>query len=133
MPQVGVWLECNGQSTSGYPALAAIVGSNVPDYRGMFLRGYGSQGGYSSGSVGALQGDAIRNITGVVSGIYQVAFNNFSGAFCDIGTRDSRIDKVPTNPTGYTDDIGFDASRVVPTANENRPVNKAVLYIIKAQ
>ena len=27
----------------------------------------------------------------------------------------------------------FDASRVVPTAEENRPINKAVRYFIKAK
>ena len=40
------WLECNGQSfdTSKYPELYKILGSNkVPNYQGMFLRGYGSQ------------------------------------------------------------------------------------------
>ena len=29
--------------------------------------------------------------------------------------------------------MGFDASRVVPVANENRPINKAVRYFIKAK
>ena len=28
------WLLCNGQSTSGHPALAALVGANVPDSTG---------------------------------------------------------------------------------------------------
>ena len=30
------WLECNGQATTGYDALAAVVGTNVPDLRGEF-------------------------------------------------------------------------------------------------
>lgn len=34
------WLECNGQSTVGYPELAAIVGGTVPDLRGQFIRGW---------------------------------------------------------------------------------------------
>lgn len=34
------WLECNGQSTAGYPALAALIGGNVPDLRGEFIRGW---------------------------------------------------------------------------------------------
>ena len=29
--------------------------------------------------------------------------------------------------------FSFDASRVVPTAEENRPINKAVRYFIKAK
>jgi hypothetical protein len=28
--------------------------------------------------------------------------------------------------------LGFDASRVIPTANENRPVNMSVRYLIRA-
>lgn len=34
------YIECNGQSTSSYPKLAAIVGSKVPDLRGVFIRGW---------------------------------------------------------------------------------------------
>lgn len=33
------WLECNGQSTSGYTALAAVVGATVPDIRGRAIYG----------------------------------------------------------------------------------------------
>ena len=43
------WLECNGQSTSGYAALAAVVGSNVPDLRGEFVRGWSNGRGVDSG------------------------------------------------------------------------------------
>jgi len=43
------WLECNGQSTSGYTALAAIVGANVPDLRGEFVRGFDNSRGVDSG------------------------------------------------------------------------------------
>jgi len=34
------WLECNGQSTSGYPNLIALFGTNLPDLRGEFIRGW---------------------------------------------------------------------------------------------
>ena len=34
------WLLCNGQSTSGYAALASIVGSNVPNYTSKDLYPY---------------------------------------------------------------------------------------------
>jgi hypothetical protein len=39
------WLECNGQAISQavYPELYAHTGPNVPDYRGMFLRGLGGK------------------------------------------------------------------------------------------
>ena len=48
------WLVCDGQSTSSYPALAAVVGTNVPDLRDRFIVGAGSaysqnaQGGENS-------------------------------------------------------------------------------------
>jgi microcystin-dependent protein len=34
------WLECNGQSTSGYTALAAVVGATVPDMQGLVPVGF---------------------------------------------------------------------------------------------
>lgn len=34
------WLECDGQSTAGFPSLIAIYGTNVPDLRGEFVRGW---------------------------------------------------------------------------------------------
>lgn len=41
----GVWLECNGQSCSSYPALVNVLGKNtVPDYRGRFLEGADTAG-----------------------------------------------------------------------------------------
>ena len=43
------YLECNGQSTASYAALAAIVGANVPDLRGEFVRGWDNSAGVDSG------------------------------------------------------------------------------------
>lgn len=131
MPTQGVWLECNGQSTAGYPELAAVVGANVPNYQGIFLRGYGSQVSahygtvtHSSATLGELQGDTIRNITGTVgvTGPYVTG----SGAFYSAG---AGLWGGQTMGTNYT---YIDVSRVVPTAVENRPVNKAVRYLMKA-
>lgn len=34
------WLECNGQSTTGYTALAAVVGATVPDMQGLVPVGF---------------------------------------------------------------------------------------------
>lgn len=125
----GKWLECNGQSTEGYPELAAVVGSYVPDYRGYFLRGVGG----NSASLGVAQGDAIRNITGTFSGDNVTAGIGITGAF----TYSSLSGKGNVDDdTSYSNGItrySFDASKTVPTANENRPINKAVLYLIKAK
>ena len=132
----GVWLLCNGQSTAGYPQLSAIVGSNVPDYRGVFLRGYGSQTSTHYGTVthlsaalGELQGDAIRNISGKIrlregnGGAYPSSLFSYSYAG-EAGYQGGNWGRY-----GW---VEFDASRVVPTANEIRPVNRSVNWIIKA-
>ena len=42
------WLVCNGQSTSGYSALAAVVGATVPDLRNRFIKGAGSESAHNT-------------------------------------------------------------------------------------
>lgn len=135
----GTWLECNGQSCTAYPDLVKVLGSNtVPDYRGVFLRGLGSVTSthygtvrHQSSGLGELQGDAIRNIYGMVSGM-DVYNDTWSGAFYNPGTRDGKGIPDSYQPRKFCDDFSFDASRVVPTANEDRPINRAVRYFIKA-
>ena len=134
-PEDGTWLECNGQSCAAYPQLVAVLGSNrVPDYRGVFLRGYGSRTSshygtvtHSSASLGVLQGDAIRNITGQFRSrnMQSEAYGVFSYEYYGFTSRQD----TANHGTLYS----FDASRVVPTANENRPINIAVRYLIKAE
>ena len=53
-----------------YPELVGVVGWNVPNYQGVFFRGYGGQTSYHYGAVGhwsaglgELQGDGIREIS----------------------------------------------------------------------
>ena len=125
------YLECNGQAVDStkYPKLYALM-HNTPDYRGVFLRGLGG----NSTSLGELQGDAIRNITGS----FMVAGNGNdhglgqpqSGAFYQSWRTSGS--EWGNNGTPYYMTY-FDASRVVPVAIENRPVNKAVRYFIKAK
>lgn len=131
----GIWLECNGQSCAAYPKLVAVLGKNtVPDYRGVFLRGYGSRTSthygtvtHQSGSLGELQGDAIRNITGNITSIYGRQ-NVSDGAF----QRTKAYENIDYDKGANMAHYSFDASRVVPTATENRPINIAVKYLIKA-
>ena len=121
------YLECNGQAVDStkYPKLYALM-HNTPDYRGIFLRGLGG----NSASLGELQGDAIRNITGNFNATDNNSWNiNANGVFYGqtIGAGDQG------DEAGEYKKYYFDASRVVPTANENRPINKAVRYFIKAK
>ena len=107
----------------------------------MFLRGLGSQvfnsGGYgnvphASGSLGQIQGDTIRNITGdtpwSLAGADEGNALPSSALFWKRGNWGVNIVHRPNNLTN----VSIDASRVVPTAVENRPVNVAVRYLIRA-
>ena len=129
------YLECNGQSidSTKYPKLYALM-HNVPDYRGMFLRGLGG----NSANLGILQGDAIRNIVGQIGGpgLGRITIQGdhrpqlyATGPFTTKQLGDG--DEGHYGGEGYQ--INFDASRIVPTAEENRPINKAVRYFIKAK
>ena len=136
------WLECNGQSVNAavYPELAAIVGATVPDYRGLFLRGLGSQASshfgavtHSSGKLGAVQGDSIRDAMtkGQFEAFCAGAVVSASGVFSKsyTGYRDRDQTKWSYSPNAI---IVFDMSAAGPTSNENRPVNMAVRYFIRA-
>ncbi|AIX43047.1 tail collar domain protein [Synechococcus phage ACG-2014f] len=58
------YIECNGQSTSGYTALAALYGSNVPDLRGEFVRGWDNGKGTDSGrALLGSQGESFKSHT----------------------------------------------------------------------
>lgn len=46
------WLEMN----AGYPDLAAVYGSNLPDLRGRFVRGFGG----NSGAIGQVQLEELK-------------------------------------------------------------------------
>ncbi len=119
------WLECNGHSTTGYPELAAVIGGKTPDLRGKFLRGLGG----SSAALGVIQGDAMRNMTG----IFHIAVNG--GQLTSTGVFREKF--WSGGHTGWSTtegrEVDFDASRQVPTAGENRPVNMAVRYLIRAR
>ena len=129
------WLKCNGAAFSAeeYPELAKVYPTNkLPDLRGEFIRGWDDGRGVDAGrQLLSSQGDAIRNIEGFANGGIGMSFDAIGGAFYDAGPRSARM---PNNTTiiDKTDDLGFDASRVVPTANENRPRNIAFNYIVRA-
>ncbi|WP_235814438.1 phage tail protein [Pectobacterium odoriferum] len=128
------WLKCNGQAfdKSLYPILASRYPSGfLPDLRGEFVRGWDDGRGADAGrALMSAQGDAIRNIVGTIgqlndrvneqetTGVFDA--NKYTGSNSGLtGGRGGRI-------------VTFDASKVVPTANENRPRNIAFNYIVRA-
>ena len=137
----GVWLDCNGQSCSAYPALVEVLGTNtVPDMRGLFPRCVGDQSlnvtvngvttaqTFSGGSVGDKSSDCIRNITGY-HGLDDRAFSQIGGAFYE----GERRWEFGANGSDYGSACQFDASRVVPVGVENKPANISLRFLIKAE
>lgn len=97
----------------------------IPDLRGEFVRALADGKAVDTGRViGSSQGDAIRNITGNLGATVTWIFAD--GAFSSVFARTSL-----GGGTFGLYDCNFDASRVVPTAQENRPRNIALLYCIK--
>lgn len=95
----------------------------VPNLQNQFIRGASD-----TRAVGNGEEDAIRNITGQFRfDAASIADDNI-GAFYDLNTGATATGTAGTSNTK----VGFDASRVVPTADENRPVNVAYLMCIKA-
>ena len=138
-PPVG-YLAANGAAVSrtAYANLFAAIGTtygagdgsttfNLPDLRGEFIRGWDNGRGVDPWrAFGSWQGDAIRNITGTFEGNVNDGQGAKTGAFYYTGANYNGGDAA-----GGGGIIGFDASRVVPTANENRPRNVALLACIK--
>lgn len=139
-------LAMNGQrfDKARYPKLGQKYPSGqLPDLRGEFVRGWDNGRNVDAQRVLlSAQGDAIRNITGGSDNILKSKTTANRGAFSGSETdwrptqADSSTNLSSTNtgdsPVYKEMNIGFDVSRVVPTANENRPRNIAFHYICLA-
>lgn len=126
-------LAMNGQrfDTSRYPKLAQKYPSGqLPDLRGEFIRGWDNGRGVDVGrALLSEQGDAIRNITAYARMFTAEGDNTSSGA---IKVSDFKTSGRAAGSGGRGLQFDFDASRVVPTANEVRPRNIAFHYICLA-
>ena len=135
-------LACDGSEVSreAYDELFQVLGTkagagdgsttfNLPDLRGQFVRGTGG----NAAALGVSQGDAIREITGVLGGYNSWLFNDSCSGCFEPGSipEPKRVNAYQENPT-YANSAyaNFAASYVVPTAAENRPVNVALLWCI---
>ena len=133
MPPPG-FMICNGASlfTTTYSGLFAAIGYtwggsgnvfNLPDFvtAARFLRSMGN-----GLSVGDVQEDAIRNISGRIG--RTVTDGNQNGVFYGeyIGHSDSLPKSAHAQYAAF-----MDASLQVPTADENRPKSAVVMYCIK--
>ena len=120
----------DGSTTFNLPNLNKCVNDNEKDdpgpNNGVFLRA-----AVNDSQVGVKEQDAIRDITGKAGtansdGGY---FNILEGAF-EGETSFKSSSRDNGDHYTYYKTITFAASRVVPTASENRPYSMRVLYLI---
>ncbi len=126
------------QDSSGSAAIRGISAADdfsagkrmpLPDIRGEFVRAWDDGRGVDSGRMfGSWQQDAIRNITGTYSGILK---NDSSGSGAISSVSSGTYTWASSGNGSSGGGFNFDASRVVPTANQNRPRNVALLYCIR--
>ena len=137
----GTMQVCNGSGWGnigiGVPTgtIAAFAASSCPsgwtEYtasRGRFLRGIDPTGANDSvRAAGSTQVDALQNIEGSFRSISRRIFASADGAF-EVGPNST--DNLPNSSSSGSSpqDVTFDASRVVRTANETRPKNVAVTF-----
>lgn len=128
------FLRCDGAyySKYSYPRLYATRDTAwpqsgdlfaVPDFIARYPRGYGWEG------VGVYMEDAIRNIYGQLGAAGAAAWGGGTGALYLAGDMAGTPNQAGSErqPTG----LQLDASRVVPTAGENRPRSLVVHFCIK--
>lgn len=148
LPASVVVVPCDGRAISRteYAEYFSIVGTafgagdgsttfNVPDYRGLFIRGWDGNSGRDKNRVyGSIQASAVPNITGVAQftqewetfGVYP-----YQGAFYLIQRGGNGVDGT----RGNFDIVGFDASRVSSVykndISEARPINGNGYYVVR--
>ncbi|EMF4614681.1 phage tail protein [Yersinia enterocolitica] len=133
------WIICNGQAfdKAHCPQLALAYPSGVlPDLRGLFIRGWDNGRNLDGGrTLLSVQGDASRRVTGSFSVYGAKELSNLypspsSGAFSTTGVWGRN--NVASHGDATIPQFNLDTGNVVPTANENRPVNMAFNYIVRA-
>jgi microcystin-dependent protein len=135
------WIKCNGAAISRttYAALFSKIGTvhgagdgsttfNVPDMRGVFVRGLDDGRGLDAGrTLGSYQADAQQNITGQF-GQVDGGVNFANGVF---GTSATAQTKISAGVQVGSSFIDIDASRQIRVAAEVRPKSVALVFCIK--
>lgn len=125
------WLLCNGQSTNGHQELAAVVGANVPDLRGEFIRGWDNGRGVDVGR-GFKSWQAATRI--MVDWSAGGGAGNFEYSISDFGNQATNPDLIENGAaSGWVGLLSRSSTTSVAyyTAYYVRPRNIALNYIIK--
>ena len=115
------WLENFGdKNKKNYLGYDAFGYPKLPDLRGVALRAVDDGSGRGGAELALeYQGDAIRNLKGRVGVQGNDGYPNLTaGVFHTLDT--GYIDSGTSQASSYLRLLGFDASRVVPTAEDNR-------------
>lgn len=143
------WLLCNGSSYDStnpiYIPLFNVIGNNyggvlplfnVPDYRGMFLRGTGTHGTLTKAAGGNFSGPSLHSSElDQLQGHWHDQF--MIGQTAGTGSGSYAFDTTQLAPTTNSGRSAIrspstDSTNGTPrTGNETRPVNYGVNYIIK--
>jgi hypothetical protein len=131
------YLKCDGSSLlrEDYADLFEKIGTtygaaddyhfNIPDYQGVFLRGYGGV----AASLGTRQAQGLPNITGNIS--YWSQSRNSGGAFTISSGGYGSLEPGTNSVDTYANFNASRSSSIYGAADEVRPVNMSVIWIIK--
>jgi len=140
------WLECNGSSIpSQYTELKALIGNNVPDLRGEFIRGWDNGRGVDSGrTLSSTQGESFKQHNHSAS----TSTNNLNHRHTNNGRKlslqtvqgsnkmlmDNNWANVQVNLNSNYTNPGHTVTVTVGNqgGTETRPRNVALIYIIRA-
>jgi phage-related tail fiber protein len=146
------YLICDGLAVSRttYSNLFNVIGItfgpgngtstfNMPDLRGMFIRGYDPTGNVDGGrTFGTTQQDTLQNIIGQVNGVWVWDYRlDYSGAISEVGNNGACVPGAGcvghTGGSSGARNIKFDASKSLGarTSSETRPKNVALLACIR--
>jgi hypothetical protein len=143
-PDYEKYMDCDGRAITQteYPELYAQYGGNIPDMRGMFLRGVGGK----SGALGELQAEGVYidpstakiSIGGGVGHIIMQSHTSYviqtgygiMTAIAKASSGSNPRDPMELVKTGSMVELPVKLS--VSGADETRPVNKAVRYLVRA-
>ena len=98
-----------------YPELVALIGSRVPDYRGLFLRGVGG----NSAALGILQEDEIKSHSHTIPRRMILPGEGLK--------HDSSLEEAGLEPYAVSGESSYTEG------NETRPKNRAVRYLIRVR